>query len=88
MGDDQDKAELKYNGAQVGQSRVPLRVAPVKVRGMGGVIELETYALLDEGSDVSLCDYDLVKRLRIIGAPTIFSLITVNSAPSSVGVKK
>ena len=40
--------------------------------------EIETYALLDDGSDVSLCNIDLVKQLGITGVPTRFSLTTVN----------
>jgi hypothetical protein len=39
-----------------GSPGVRLRVLPVKVRAMGGTEEIETYALLDDGSDVSLCD--------------------------------
>jgi hypothetical protein len=43
-----------------------------------GIDEAHTYALLDDGSDVSLCDSSLVKRLGTTGVPTTFSLITVN----------
>ena len=52
-----------------------MRVIPVTVRGID---EAHTYALLDDGSDVSLCDSSLVKRLGTTGVPTTFSLITVN----------
>ena len=55
-----------------------MRVIPVKVRGIDRTQEIETYALLDDGSDVSLCNIDLVKRLGITGLPTRFSLTTVN----------
>ena len=61
-----------------GRPRVRLRVIPVKVRGVDEAHEVETYALLDDGSDVSLCDSSLVQRLGITGVPTAFSLTTVN----------
>jgi hypothetical protein len=57
---------------------VRLRVIPVTVRGIDEAHEVQTYALLDDGSHVSLCDSSLVKRLGITGVPTTFSLTTVN----------
>ncbi|CAB4025864.1 Hypothetical predicted protein, partial [Paramuricea clavata] len=50
-----------------GRPGVRLRVLPAKVREMGETEEIETYALLDDGSDVSLCDSNLVKQLGITG---------------------
>jgi hypothetical protein len=61
-----------------GRPGVRLRVIPVTVRGIDEAHEVQTYALLDDGSDVSLCDSSLVKRLGITGVPTTFSLTTVN----------
>ncbi len=61
-----------------GSPGVRLQVIPVKVRGIDGTREIETYALLDDGSDVSLCDDYIVKQLGISGVPTTFSLTTVN----------
>ena len=61
-----------------GSPGVRLRFIPVKVRGIDGTREIETYALLDNGSDVSRCDDYLVKQLGITGVPTTFSLTTVN----------
>ena len=49
-----------------------------KVCSLDGAQEIETYALLDDGSDVSLYDSALVKKFGISGAPTAFSLTTVN----------
>lgn len=51
---------------------------------------LETYALLDNGSDVSLCDSELVKELGLQGERRIFFLTTQeekDSAKSSLDVK-
>ena len=61
-----------------GRPGVRLRVIPIKVRSVDETREIETYALLDDGSDVSVCDSALVKKLGITGVPTTFSLTTVN----------
>ena len=74
--DETSNGQCGVTGA--GNPGVRLRVLPVKVRAMGGTEEIETYALLDDGSDVSLCDSNLVKQLGITGVPTSFSLTTVN----------
>ena len=37
-------------------------------------------ALLDPGSDITLCDVSLMEKLQIVGRPTEFSLVTVNGA--------
>ena len=76
-------AHKEENGVQctatgAGRPGVRLRVIPVKVRGIDRTQEIETYALFDDGSDVSLCNIDLVKQLGITGVPTRFSLTTVN----------
>ena len=60
------------------RSRVCLRTIPVTVKGKDGEVEVETYALLDPGSDVSLCSVSLTDKLGIKGSPTKFSLTTVN----------
>ena len=73
-----EKAEGHCSATGAGRPGVRLRVIPVKVRGLDRTQEIETYALLDDGSDVSLCDIDLVKHLGITGVPTRFSLTTVN----------
>ena len=48
-----------------GGSRICLRAVPVKIRTINGVEEIQTYTVLDNGSEVTLCDDRLVKRLRI-----------------------
>ena len=37
-------------------------------------------ALLDPGSDVTLCDVSLMEKLQVVGRPKEFSLTTVNGA--------
>ena len=60
------------------RSGVRLRTVPVKVRGQNSTQEIETYALLDSGSDVSICESNLAKQLGITGTPTTFTLTTIN----------
>ena len=38
-----------------GETRVCLGIIPIKVQGKGGCRVIETYALLDNGSEVTLC---------------------------------
>ncbi len=56
--------------------KVCLRVVPVKVHGP--TEQIETWALLDNGSDVTLCDRRLVDRLRLKGVEKRFLLTTLN----------
>ncbi|XP_028416927.1 uncharacterized protein LOC114541139 [Dendronephthya gigantea] len=81
--DKNNKPECETNNGHctatgAGRPRVRLRVIPVTVRGIDETHEVQTYALLDDGSDVSLCHSSLVRRLGITGVPTTFSLTTVN----------
>lgn len=55
---------------------VALRIIPVCIDYRGKSIE--TYALLDSGSDVTLCDERLLKELDIRGSPRAFSISTIN----------
>lgn len=63
--------------ATVSGKRVCLRIVPVQVEGVYSSIE--TYALLDEGSDVSLCSNSLVERLGIKGIEKTFTITTVSA---------
>lgn len=47
-----------------GETRVCLGIVPVKVRGKGNNQIVETYALLDNGSEVTLCHEQLVSKLE------------------------
>jgi hypothetical protein len=49
----------------------------VKVVGPDGRT-IETYALLDSGSEVSLCDRRLINKLNLAGVEKRFSLTTLN----------
>ena len=58
---------------------VCLRIIPVVVKGQGQHSEIETNALLDPESDLSLCDLGLMTNLGVDGSPKEFTLATVNS---------
>lgn len=73
------KVHCNVNGA--GAKQVCLKVVPVKV--MGQYRTVETYALLDSCSDVSLCTQHLVDELGIKGIEDNFSITTVNKEASS-----
>ena len=60
------------------RSGVRIRIVPVKVRGQNSTQDIETYALFDSGSDVSICKSNLARQLGIIGTPTTFTLTTIN----------
>ena len=57
-----------------GETQVCLGIIPVKVRGKGGSKVIETYALLNNGSEVTLCHEQLVKELGLDGQRFEFTL--------------
>ncbi|XP_078344112.1 uncharacterized protein LOC144629777 [Oculina patagonica] len=63
--------------------KVRLRIVPVRVRGNQPGQVVETYALLDSGSDVSLCDEKLIRELGISGVQRNFFLTTQEKKESS-----
>lgn len=61
------------------RARVSLRTVPVTVMSDDGrSAQIETYALLDPGSDVTLCTEHLVDELGLQSTPKDFSISTVN----------
>ncbi|KAK3724590.1 hypothetical protein QZH41_006358 [Actinostola sp. cb2023] len=57
--------------------RVCLPIVPIRVRGRGGQKTINTYALLDKGSDTSLCEKRLIQQLGVDGEERTFSLTTI-----------
>ena len=57
-----------------GENRVCLGIVPVKVQGKGFDRMVETYALLDNGSEVTLCHERLAKELKLDGDRLSFTL--------------
>ena len=60
-----------------------LRIVPVRVSGADGGPEVETYAFLDDGSDITLCSNSLAETLGLSGKPMTFYLTTVNEKDRS-----
>ena len=50
------------------------------MKGKGQHNTIVANALLDPGSDVTLCDVSLMEKLQVDGRPKEFSLATVNGA--------
>lgn len=63
-----------------GESRICLGVVPVRVQGTGSTREVQTYALLDNGSEVILSHERLAKKLNLDGDKLKFMLIGVNGS--------
>lgn len=64
------------------QNKVSLRIVPVVVKN--GNMHVKTYALLDKGSDITLCSDDSVgKNIRVKGTPREFTITTVNQSTDS-----
>lgn len=72
------KASIKRSKAEMEMKQCKEMQVPVRVRGGDESKEIETYALLDDGADKSLCESSPVRRLGITGTPTTFSLTTIN----------
>ena len=71
------------NRCQTTEKRIRLRVVLLKVRDILSGRMLETYALLDNGSNVSLCDSELVKELGLQGERRDFFLTTQEKKDSA-----
>lgn len=56
-----------------------LGIIPVRVFGDSGV-SCETYALIDDGADKTLCDERLIQKLKVSTKPVTFKLSTVSSS--------
>ena len=69
-----------------GETRVCLGIIPVKARGKGGGKVIETYALLDNGSEVTSCHERLVRELGLDGQRFEFTL-TKMTGSGKVGSK-
>lgn len=65
---------------RTGEKRVCLGVVPVRVRGNGNTKEVETYALLDNGSEVTLCHERLMNALDMAGEKLSFTLTGINGS--------
>lgn len=74
----QRSVNVLKGGERPSEKRVCLKVVPVLVQGCGNSRIAETYALLDDSSDVSLCDLQLLEQLGLSGVQRQFTLSTLN----------
>ena len=81
-GDSVQQVNGEPNGSvaatRAGEKRVCLGVIPVRVRGHNSTHEVETYALLDNGSEVTLCRERLMETLGLDGDKLKFTLTGIN----------
>lgn len=63
-------------------SGTSLAIVPVKVKAPGSELIVETYAFLDNGSNVSFCSEDLANKLGLSGRPTSLNLTTMDREDS------
>ncbi|XP_048589971.1 uncharacterized protein LOC116613574 [Nematostella vectensis] len=61
------------------QSKVLLRILPVRVLAVDGSHDVETYAFLDEGSDTKLCETSLLEGRGIKRTKATFSVTNINA---------
>ena len=70
----QGSVNVLKGGERPSEKRVCLRVVPLRVQGCSNSRIAETYALLDDGSDLSLCDLQLLEKLGLSGVQRQFTL--------------
>ncbi|XP_060575097.1 uncharacterized protein LOC132732639 [Ruditapes philippinarum] len=68
-------------------SKTCLGIIPVTVKGRDGYF-CQTYALLDDGADKTLCDEKLIRKLNISSRPVTFQISTVNSTRNAIHGKE
>lgn len=76
------KADPVNKNSQNIKKRICLPIVPVRVCGRNQSEMVETYALLDKGSDTSLCEKGLLERLKLRGVEKAFTLTTVEKEKS------
>ena len=79
----QENGQPTFNGYVKGRmdhrsSSASLAIIPVKVKSPGNDLIIETYAFLDNGSNVSFCSEELATQLGLSGRPTSLSLTTMD----------
>ena len=64
--------------------KIALPIVPVYVRGSSNDKIIETFALLDPGSNMTFCSQALIKQLKIKGSSQTLSLSTLNAEKMSM----
>ena len=83
------QASVTASNSIIGAGRiwVCLRVIPVLVQGLCNGRVIETYALLDDGADVLLCDHRLLEKLGLNGISRQFTLTTLSNTEEQSGLE-
>ena len=80
---------IDVNGARDhGSMRIAMPIVPVVVRAPGTQRSVQTYALLDSGSNSTFCSDELVKQLEIVGQKEPLNLTTMVKENSKVETEK
>ena len=85
-----DQLLIKSSSSQVtpdSKLTARLKVLPVTVWSSGSDRCFNTYAFLDEGSNVTLCTESLVKDLCLKGYKVEYSISTVSETKQQLGIK-
>ena len=84
-GDSVQQVNGSVAATRAGGKKVCLSVIPVRVRGHNSTHEVETYALLDNGSEVTLCHERLMETLGLDGEKLKFTLTGINGTTEVEG---
>ena len=82
---DNDGETIQMCSTTVISKSVYLRVVPVLIHGNNGTIK--TYAMLDQGADVTLCSKTLFNKMGILGRNKTLSITTINNSQSIPGIE-
>ena len=82
---DNDGETIQMCSTTVISKSVYLRVVPVLIHGNNGTIK--TYAMLDQGADVTLCSKTLFNKMGIPGRNKTLSITTINNSQSVPGIE-
>ncbi|XP_022797621.1 uncharacterized protein LOC111335892 [Stylophora pistillata] len=88
----QENGQPAFNGHVKGRnddrsSATSLAIVPVKVKAPDSDLIVETYAFLDNGSNVSFCSEDLTNQLGLSGRPTSLQLTTMDREESRIAAQ-
>jgi len=85
--EEEPEVSLACGTNNCGSEKIALPVVPVKVKSHGkttsGVQYVQTYALLDPGSNKTFCSIELLKKLDLKGKEDSLSLSTLNETRDS-----
>ena len=81
--------DFDVNGARDhGSMRIAVPIVPVVVRAPGTQRSVQTYALVDTGSNSTYCSEELGKQLELVGQQEPLNLTTMDKMNSRVETEK